>query len=527
MKKKHNIILNILVVLMILSCVTASAIFFIWKLNMLIDENIVQSLDCASQYATLRKSISIMVVCASILLLAILYSLWFLQQKRKKLHSLREELSLLYSTLPGGVLRCKNDDKLTVQYASRGFYYFIGYSKEQFNVLFNNEAIHLFHPDDHEKVKTNWKFLLSYGSVLADEYRIICAAGNIKWIWLNSKLAEDPMGEKLFYHTFADITPLKKTQENLMVNERLYDIILHQTQDSIFEWNLLDNSVYFSKNFYKKFGFEPSTNNFPENEIDKDKIPESDLETFHQLCQQLKNGEKLVNGEFRIKKTDGCYLWCSISATAILDKDGKPYKAVGIITDIDTQKRTLQMVKEYAQKDSLTGLFNKRITENHIRSYIEQSKSPAALIVIDIDNFKQVNDTLGHLYGDTALKEIAITIKSIFRSTDIIGRIGGDEFIVFLQHISDEFMVEKKVHQITELFQNRFIELSTDLKMTVSVGISYYPKDAQNFPELFDKADIALYYAKNHGKNQYAVYCQKVEEANSLRSQKKNGLRLY
>ncbi len=475
----------------------------------------------------LRSSVYFMLISASVLILVILAMLLCQQKNRQNLQRLKEELSVLYNTLPGGIICCKNDDKMTVHYASKGFYYFIGYTKQEFKALFHNQVLHLIHPDDHEKIKKNHCFLLSYGSVLADEYRIICAGGSVKWIWLNSKVSNDAIGEKSIYNTFADITPFKQAQENLLVNQRLYDIILNQTQDSIFEWNIIEQTVYFSKNFLKKFGYEPSSCDFPECAIQSNNIPKSDRDAFRKICRQLINGKKYVSGEFRIKKIDGSYLWCSITATAILDKDGKAYKAVGILSDIDTQKRTFQTVKEYAQKDSLTGLYNKGITESCIRTYIEQNKSPAALIVIDIDNFKQVNDTLGHLYGDTALKEIANAIKSLFRSTDIVGRIGGDEFIVFLEHIPDEFMVHKKVHKITEIFQHCFAETKVDYKMTVSVGIAFYPKHADNFPELFDKADIALYYAKNHGKNQYAVYCEKVEEANSLRSQKKNGLRLY
>lgn len=480
---------------------------------------------CAVHF--LRKSIFLIILIPSVLIFIILSLLFQQQKNRLKLQKLRKELSVLYRTLPGGVLHCKNDESLTVVYASKSFFYFLGYSKQEFEERYHNQVIHVFHPDDYEKIKANSAFLLTYGSVLADEYRILCADGAIKWIWLNAKLAEDADGEKSFYTTFADITPLKEAQENLLVNQGLYDIILDQTQDSIFEWNIPEHTVYFSKNFLKKFGYEPATSNFPECILPCDKIPKNDMDSFRNVCRQLIDGEKVVSGEFRIKKADGSFLWCSVTATAILDKDGQSYKAVGILSDIDTQKRTLQSVKEYAQKDSLTGLYNKGITEHHIRTYIEQDGSPAALIVIDIDNFKQVNDTLGHLYGDTALKEIANAIKSLFRSTDIIGRIGGDEFIVFLQHVTDEQLVHNKVHKITEIFQNRFEQTNINYKMTVSVGIAFFPKDADNFPELFDKADIALYYAKNHGKNQYAVYCEKVEEANSLRSQKKNGLRLY
>ncbi|MBE6906757.1 MAG: sensor domain-containing diguanylate cyclase [Ruminococcaceae bacterium] len=512
MKKKNRVFFQtIIVALSIPAAMAFATVLFMWKLESAAEN------DIAYAISVFRKSVYLIMVVPSVLILIMVTLLVWQRRNRLKLQNLRKALSALYDTLPGGVLRCKNDDRWTVLFANTGFFRFLGCTKQEFSEIYHDQAISIIHPDDYRKISANRSFLLTFGSVLADEYRVICADGTIKWVWLNTELVEDATGEKSFYCTFTDITPMKETQEQMMVNQRLYEIVLDQTQDTVFEWNILENTAYFSKNFYKKFGYEPSTSNFPECIEQHDNIFKGDLESFRKIGRQLINGEKFATGEFRVKKADSSFLWCSVSATAILDQDGKAYKAVGILSDIDAQRQVLQTAKEYAQKDSLTGLYNKGATESRIRAYIEQKKAPAALFIIDIDNFKRVNDTLGHLYGDAALKEIAYAVKSLFRSSDVIGRIGGDEFVVFLEQISDENTVYKKAGNITEIFRHAFAQTNVNYQMTGSIGVAFYPKDADNYPELFDKADIALYFAKNHGKNQFAAYCEKVEEENVLR----------
>lgn len=510
-KKNSSFFLNIAVSLSVLAVVAFIAVLFVWKLESAAEKDVIDAI------SLFRKSIYLMIAIPGALIILLFIQLKRQQKNRLKLQTAHRELSALYNTLPGGVMRCKNDDHWTVLFANSGFFRFLGYSKQEFSEIFHNQAVSIIHPDDYQKISANRSFLMTFGSAVADEYRVTCAGGIIKWVWLNVELVEDKAGKKSFYCTFTDITPIKETQEQLLVNQRLYEIVLDQTQDTIFEWNIPENTAYFSKNFFKKFGYEPCACNFPECVLQNENIHKNDLESFRKIGCQLLNGEKQTTGEFRIRKADGSYLWCSVSATAILDQNGKAYKAVGILSDIDVQRQVLQTAKEYAQKDSLTGLYNKGTTESRIRNYIEKETAPAALIIIDIDNFKKVNDTLGHLYGDAALKEIAHSVKSLFRSTDVVGRIGGDEFVVFLEQIADEAAVYKKAGKITEIFRHAFAQTNVNYKMTGSIGVAFYPKDADNYPELFDKADIALYFAKNHGKNQFAAYCEKVEEENVLR----------
>ena len=127
-------------------------------------------------------------------------------------------------------------------------------------------------------------------------------------------------------------------------------------------------------------------------------------------------------------------------------------------------------------------------------------------MIIDIDDFKMVNDTLGHLFGDAFLVEITSDVRKLFRESDIVGRIGGDEFIAFIKDIPGNALVFEKARQVVEAFRNLPMQESWDKSISCSIGISVFPNDGQHFQELYKKADYALYQAKKQGKNQYVHY---------------------
>lgn len=175
------------------------------------------------------------------------------------------------------------------------------------------------------------------------------------------------------------------------------------------------------------------------------------------------------------------------------------------------ERSKLKEVSESARKDPLTQLYNKTETEEMIADYLCAYEGPSVFMIIDIDNFKGINDTLGHLYGDAVLSELALRLKTIFRDTDVVGRIGGDEFIVFMTNISDMEVIKGKIEKILCTFNRSFAEKDVSYKISASVGVAFHPKDGATFSLLMEKADKALYFAKKHGKNRYAIYTNAIE----------------
>lgn len=183
-----------------------------------------------------------------------------------------------------------------------------------------------------------------------------------------------------------------------------------------------------------------------------------------------------------------------------------------LIDDVTEQFNFQQLLKIRARSDSLTGLFNKEATHNDIIGYLKGKKArnlAHAMIVLDLDNFKEVNDYFGHIYGDALLLEISNRIRSLFRTTDIVGRIGGDEFMIFMKNIKKRENVLKKAHDLCYLINENYNYFNANLAITSSVGIAIYPDAGREFDTLYNNADVALYKAKVKGKNMYYVFNEK------------------
>lgn len=160
-----------------------------------------------------------------------------------------------------------------------------------------------------------------------------------------------------------------------------------------------------------------------------------------------------------------------------------------------------------ADTDLLTGLNNKLATERKIKEYMELHPDEQALMfVLDIDNFKKINDTMGHAFGDEVIRTLGHQIRGEFRVSDIIGRIGGDEFMIFLKNLKDDSLVEQEANRVANFFANFQAGEYVKYSATASIGAAVYPRDASDFESLYKAADKALYKAKERGKNQLAFY---------------------
>ncbi len=187
----------------------------------------------------------------------------------------------------------------------------------------------------------------------------------------------------------------------------------------------------------------------------------------------------------------------------IKDKTGKPIFVIGRITDVHEQA----LLFERSQRDLLTNCYNKVSAEVIIKKKLASlPDSTHALFIVDIDNFKAINDNLGHFFGDEVLKEIADGLHNVFRGSDIIARIGGDEFVVFLENISDVAILEQKAKMILEIFNKTYVGEDKNYSVSGSVGLALFPKDGREYNDLYQKADKALYQAKLLGKNCYVPY---------------------
>ncbi len=207
---------------------------------------------------------------------------------------------------------------------------------------------------------------------------------------------------------------------------------------------------------------------------------------------------------------DGIQEFLELVKRPVYDEDGKISGIIALINDV-TEKQLLKLELEKRSKtDELTGLLNKGAVQDLIcmmlnNYYKDESDNTCALMMIDADHFKNVNDTFGHIAGDRVLATIGRLIQNIFRGRDVAGRIGGDEFMVFLRDIKSRDMAVGLAQRLQNEVQNAF---SGDLEkcVSLSIGISIYPEHGTKFEELYDAADKALYYVKEHGRASHHIY---------------------
>lgn len=209
--------------------------------------------------------------------------------------------------------------------------------------------------------------------------------------------------------------------------------------------------------------------------------------------------------EYRVARKDGSVIWVLDRGIITLDTDGN-LQNQSIITDVTDIKEQEEELRKMAQMDPLTGLYNKVACATLIQNNLKIKQGGLhALMMLDIDNFKGINDSLGHIFGDTVLIEVSARLQRLFRSHDVIGRIGGDEFLIFMVDIASKEAAKQKAEEVCATFRNTYMGESENYKISASLGI-VFSADSLDYQTLLHWADIALYQAKTKGKDQYVVY---------------------
>lgn len=301
----------------------------------------------------------------------------------------------------------------------------------------------------------------------------------------------------------------ERTLRLLELERQKYRVLSDLSGDITFDYDAQTDVLTFSEKYTEMFG---GSFQMPDAllVIEKtDQIHQEDKQIIWQELKKLAPDQPVSKMEIRMKTIAGDFEWFEVLINALWRNENSPecVSLIGKMTNINDQKLETTRLKKQANTDSLTGTYNRKAAVELISDYLLSESLPSgALFFIDIDDFKSFNDDFGHQYGDKILQKIGEKLKGAFRGTDIVGRIGGDEFIVFLEEINSREAVTKKVREVCGLFSEIRDELLCPREITGSVGVACSPEDGLSFDVLLARADKALYYAKNSGKNQYAFY---------------------
>ena len=255
---------------------------------------------------------------------------------------------------------------------------------------------------------------------------------------------------------------------------------------------------------------------------------EQQQEQFKRIWRSALTGREW-HGEMLLNTKQGDQFWAVLSVSPIIDSQGTTTHFISVSEDISEQKKAQEKIEQLAFYDSLTGLGNRRLfreqLEHELRK-MHRSGNRLAIFYLDLDNFKQVNDSLGHDTGDVLLKTIGERFKKSLRASDVIARLGGDEFIALLPDVDGvaeaEIVADKLIASLTQPLRIN----DQPLMPTVSMGITIAPVDGENWPVLMKNADLAMYRAKHRGRNNYQFFTQQMNDELQYRVEMEKQLRL-
>jgi diguanylate cyclase (GGDEF)-like protein/PAS domain S-box-containing protein len=300
-----------------------------------------------------------------------------------------------------------------------------------------------------------------------------------------------------------DITEKKKTQQEIYHSQEKFKTIFDSANDCILIHDLEGKILEVNDKACKRLGYSR------ENIINKP-ISNEDTFEYSKKINDMK-GDLLKKGNLIFESVNtlknGKKIPVEISSK-VISFDGTR-AVLSISRDISERKKIEELIRDLAYKDALTDLPNRLLFREHfnlIKANAVRNKKKFALMLIDLDNFKTINDTLGHDIGDRILKNAGKRLVSVLRKEDVVARIGGDEFLLLIPEIKDNSDAEKVAEKLVNSFKKQFIMLGHNIGTTLSLGISIFPDDGKTYDTLTKKADTAMYKVKREGRNNYKLY---------------------
>jgi len=409
-------------------------------------------------------------------------------------------LSTLMSNLPGMVYRCKNDKDWTVEFISEGSYRLTGYRPSD---LVDNRNVsygrHIIHPDDQKAVLADVQAALGRKQPFQLMYRIIAANGSEKWVWEQGRGIFSSKGDLQALEGFVvDITERRRADEALRSSEARNRALINAMPDMMFR--ISREGVLLE--------FIPSKD--PEPVLPEGKFLGKNIKSLlpadvarqalHHVRQALDSGDKQVF-EFPFLAMTQLRGY-----EARIVKSG-PNDVLAIVRDITDRQAQAAALEYQALHDTLTDLPNRTLVLDRLRQAIlaaERENKPLALLLMDLDRFKEVNDALGHHHGDLLLKLVGPRVLSVLRESDTIARLGGDEFAILLP-ATDMDGATVAAQKILDALTRSFVVEGFFLDIGASIGIALFPEHGEDVDMLMRRADVAMYQAKQSGSG-YAVY---------------------
>ncbi len=421
-------------------------------------------------------------------------------------------LDTLINNLDGMAYRCLLDANWRMIFVSQGCLALTGYSADE---LVHGETLgweDITHPLDRARVRGQIESAVALGQRFATEYRIRTESGLIKWVIERGIGVLDEQGELVLEGFIEDVSSQHALLQARQQAEERYRSIFEHASEGIFQTTVEGRYLAANPALARLYGYpSPEALMCSLDDIGRQLyVKSSQRERFRQLMEV--HGE-VLNFESEVYRADGTRLWISENAHVVRDAEGRALYYEGTVQDISERRRYQEELERQANHDMLTGLPNRILLADRVEQAIARADRLGyylAVVFIDLDNFKFINDSLGHGAGDELLKAIAARLQHCVRGTDTVARLGGDEFVLLL---SDHFRASTVISQLRRVLSEigQPVMLSgREFHVGASLGVAMYPADGEDSDTLLKHADTAMYAAKNSGRNTFQFFTREL-----------------
>ncbi len=387
------------------------------------------------------------------------------------------------------------------------------------------------HPDDRQRAQQAQRQLLETG-LLRHRYRFQHGDGQYRWIDDQLQLYRGADGEPLeIVGSWRDVTEQQQNQQQLRDEQRRWRFAVDGSDLGLWDWNVSTGTVFFSTRWKSMLGYSEGEVGEQLCECESRIHPDDRAQVMADVERHLRGGVDFYVNEHRVRCKDGSYKWI-LDRGQVVERDelGQALRMIGTHTDLTALKQRDQAeitITHLTHHDVLTGLPNRVLLRDRIESalaHAQREQETLALMFIDVDRFKYINDSLGHRAGDALLVEMASRLKQSIRQQDTVSRMGGDEFTLLLPQTDAEGAAHLAQALIARVSQPCQVE-GMELIVTPSIGIAIFPGDGQDVDALLQASDTAMYRAKAAGGANFQFYEPGMHLSASRTLQLENALR--